>query len=92
MSNEPVVEVEKIHLIDVNANTPTKAIVDICILEDFVIKGLRIVLGGTGLFVTMPNSQGRDGLWYDVFQTKDPDMARGIEEIVLKAYQEELKK
>lgn len=52
------------------------------------LRGLRVVEGKRGLFVTAPRQQGKDSHWYDVVVfTKET--AREVAEAVLSAYRQE---
>ena len=67
-----------------------KAYVDLEIGNLFLVKGLRVVEGKNGLFVSMPRQQGKDAKWYDsvVALTKEAKMEVG--QVVLDAYQQEV--
>ena len=51
-------KVERIYKLEGDGNT--KAFVDLVINDGLLIKGLRIVNGQKGLFVSMPREQGKD--------------------------------
>ena len=85
MSNKPVIKVDCIN--QLSGDSATKAFVDLLILDTFLVKGLRIVEGTDGLFVSMPREQGRDGKWYDVFYPVSSDMRKGLEELILEEYE-----
>jgi stage V sporulation protein G len=84
VSTKPVIKVERIE--QLSGEGPTKAFVDLLILDTFVVKGLRIVEGGDGLFTSMPREQGRDGKWYDTFYPVNEEMRKGLEELILEEY------
>ena len=86
MNNKPVIKVERIHLLE--GDSPTKAFCDLLMLDTFLVKGLRIVQGKDGLFVSMPRQQGRDGKWYDTFFPVSREMRKGLQELVLESYSE----
>lgn len=86
MKNKPVIKVERIH--PLNGESATKAFCDLLILDTFLVKGLRVVEGSDGLFVSMPREQGRDGKWYDTFYPVSKEMRKGLEELVLEGYNE----
>jgi stage V sporulation protein G len=86
MNNKPVVKVERIHRLDGDGST--KAFCDLLILDTFLVKGLRVVQGKEGLFVSMPREQGRDGKWYDTFYPVSKEMRQGLQELVLESYTE----
>ena len=79
-------KVERIHKLD--GNGATKAFCDISIANTFLIKGLRIVSGKEGLFVSMPSEQGKDGKWYDTVHPLSRSVRQQLEDIVLSAYED----
>ncbi len=66
-----------------------KAFVDMNINGLLLIKGLRVVQGPKGLFVSMPQEQGKDKRWYDSIRCLTPEVRSVIQEKVLQAYQAE---
>ncbi|MDD5634484.1 MAG: SpoVG family protein [Candidatus Omnitrophica bacterium] len=86
MGTKPVVQVERIHKLTTDG--ATKAFCDICLLDTFIVKGLRVVQGKEGLFLSMPREQGRDGKWYETFFPKEKNIRKELEQIVLESYSE----
>ncbi|MFH1678986.1 MAG: SpoVG family protein [Candidatus Omnitrophota bacterium] len=80
------VEVVRLRRFD-DGESKLKAFVDVAI-GDFIVKGLRVVQGGKGLFLAMPQEKGKDGRWYDSFYAKGPEARQALTEIVLAAYQQ----
>ncbi|MFH1578210.1 MAG: SpoVG family protein [Candidatus Omnitrophota bacterium] len=70
-----------------NQESKLKAFVDVAIGE-FIIKGLRIVQGRKGLYLAMPQEQGKDGRWYNSFYPKSAQARQILTELVLNAYQQ----
>ena len=64
-----------------------KAFCDLEIGEKFLVKGLRVVEGKNGLFVSMPQQQGKDGNWYDTVFPLSKEVRQQISDLVLSAYQ-----
>ncbi len=54
-------EVVRLHRLD--GDSKTKAFVDVAI-GDFIVKGLKVVQGQKGLFLSMPQEKGKDGQHY----------------------------
>ncbi|MBU2541835.1 MAG: SpoVG family protein [Candidatus Omnitrophica bacterium] len=81
--------VKRIYKLDGDGNT--KAFVDLSIDESLLIKGLRIVEGKKGLFVSMPREQGKDNQWYDTIRPLNKEIKQEISTIVLSAYEKEVK-
>lgn len=80
------IEVSRIHKLD--GAGATKAFVDISVEDSFIIKGVRIVEGAKGLFVTMPREEAKDGKWYSTVVPLKRELKDEIERIVLEAYGE----
>ncbi len=66
-----------------------KAYCDLLVDNRFVIKGLRVVEGKNGLFVSMPRQQGKNGKWYDSVTAVTKEAKEEVGRVVLGAYQEE---
>ena len=79
-------KVDRIHKL--SDNGPMKAFVDLSINDVLVIKGLRVVQGQKGLFVSMPQEQGKDKRWYDTIRCLNSEIRDRINEKVLTAYRE----
>jgi len=54
-----------VRLFRFNGEGATKAICDISIANQFLVKGFRVFKGKNGLFVGMPREPGKDGKWYN---------------------------
>lgn len=86
MSTEQVIlEVKRINKLD--GTGTLKAFCDVAVAESFLIKGIRVVEGKKGLFVSMPQEQGKDGNWYDTVIPLTKEARQQISELVLKTYQ-----
>lgn len=59
--------------------------------DAFVIRGMKIIQGNTGYFVSMPSRKRPDGSYQDIAHPINKDMRQLIEAKVLEAYEEELK-
>jgi len=84
MDKNPVVKIERIHPLE--GDGPTKAFCDLLIADTFIVKGLRIVQGKEGLFVGMPQEQGRNGKWYNTFYPVSPELRKGLQTFILDQY------
>ena len=67
-----------------------KAYCDLAIGDLFLIKGLRVVDGKNGLFVSMPRQQSKGGKWFDSVQTLTKETKMEVERLVLAVYAEEV--
>ncbi|MFH0762833.1 MAG: SpoVG family protein [Candidatus Omnitrophota bacterium] len=78
-------KIVRLHRFD--GDSKLKAFVDVAI-GDFIIKGLRVVNGEKGLFLSMPQEKGKDGKWYDTFYPVTDEARRILAGVVLAAYEE----
>ncbi|HTY45895.1 MAG TPA: SpoVG family protein [Patescibacteria group bacterium] len=83
MAQQEKIEVSRIHKVD--GDSKLKAFVDIS-LAGIVVKGLRIVEGEKGLFLGMPQHQGKDGKWYNTVYPTTKEIHQELTELVLEAY------
>jgi len=78
------IKVIKIHRLPQDSRV--KAFVDLGINDAILIKGLRIVRGKKGLFVSMPVEQGKNERWYERVRCLNQDIRSLIAQKVLEAY------
>ena len=64
-----------------------KAFADIGINNALLIKGIRVVQGKNGLFVSMPVEQGKNEKWFERVRCLSQEIRELISEKVLAAYQ-----
>lgn len=57
----------------------------------FVVRGMKIIQGNKGYFVSMPSRKRPDGTHQDIAHPVNSDMRQEIEQRVLEAYELELK-
>jgi stage V sporulation protein G len=86
MSETEQVQISRIYKLD--GESKLKAFVDIS-LGGLVVKGLRIVEGQNGLFVSMPRHQGKDGRWYNTVYPTTKEVQKELTQLVLSAYDEQ---
>ena len=67
---------------------PLKAFVDLIVNDALLIKGVRVLEGKNGLFVSMPQEQAKDKKWYDTVRCLSQEIREKITEVVLAAYKE----
>jgi len=79
------IQVSRIYRI--GGDSKLKAFVDVS-FGGVVVKGLRIVDGNNGLFVSMPRHQGKDGKWYNTVYPATKEIQKHLSDLVLAAYQE----
>jgi stage V sporulation protein G len=64
-----------------------KAFADISV-GDFIVKGLKVMEGKNGLFLSMPQEKSKDGKWYNTFFPATKESRNSLTETVLEAYQQ----
>jgi len=57
----------------------------------FVVRGMKIIQGNNGYFVSMPSRKRPDGTHQDIAHPVNRDMRTLIEKSVLEAYEKELR-
>ena len=78
-----MIEIARLHKLD--SNSALKAFADVAIGQ-VLVKGVRIVEGKNGMFITMPQSQGKDGKWYCTVMLLDENLKEELNKTVLEAY------
>ena len=68
-----------------------KAFANVTFDNDFVVRGLKVINGNRGFFISMPSRKRRDGTHHDVAHPINNDTRKRIEDAVLEAYEREIK-
>jgi len=68
-----------------------KAFVSITLNDSFVIRGLKVIKGNTGLFVAMPSRKRPDGQHQDLAHPINDVTRKYLTERVMAEYENELK-
>lgn len=69
-----------------------KAFVSITFDNSFVIRGMKVINGNNGYFVSMPSRKRKDGTYQDIAHPINNDMRKIIEDQILIAYEDECNK
>jgi len=67
-----------------------KAFVSITLNDSFVVRGLKIIHGNTGLFVAMPSRKRPDGQHQDLAHPINDQTRKYLTEIVMAEYEREM--
>src|SRR5262245_41552348 len=67
-----------------------KAFVSITLNDSFVVRGLKIIHGNSGLFVAMPSRKRPDGQHQDLAHPINDQTRKYLTEVVMEHYQREL--
>ena len=70
------------------SDRPLKAFADIIINDALLIKGVKVLEGKQGLFVSMPQEQAKDKKWYDSVRCLTQEVREQISEVILSCYKE----
>ena len=81
------VEVLRLHRL--SGESSLKAFADVSFAGVFIVKGIKVVEGKKGLFVSMPSEKGKDGKWYDTAHPLTKEFRESLNEVVLEAYEQE---
>ena len=68
-----------------------KAFANITFDDEFVVRGLKVIEGHNGFFVSMPSRRRSDGTYQDIAHPINNAMRTMLEETVLAAYEDQLK-
>lgn len=69
-----------------------KAFANITLDDCFVIRGLKIIEGVNGFFISMPSRKGKDGTYRDIAHPINNETREKIEKVILEEYKKELSK
>jgi len=83
------VEITEVRITLKNENK-LKAFANVTFDNAFVIRGLKIINGNKGFFLSMPSKKRPDGTYQDIAHPVNSEMRRLLEERVLEAYEEEV--
>jgi len=89
-SGEVKVEVTNVR-ISLRSEEKLKAFANITFDNAFVVRGLKVINGANGYFVSMPSRKRADGSHQDVCHPLNNEARKQIEDKVLEAYEQALK-
>ena len=71
-----------------NGNSKTKAFVDLALDDTLIIKGLTLVEGNDGVFLSFPSKKGKDGNYYNSVYSLDKEWRNLLQDACIKKYKE----
>lgn len=71
-----------------NGSSKTKAFIDLELDGTLVIKGLTLVEGKEGLFLSFPSTKGKDGKYYNSVYSLDKEWIKLLQDECMKKYYE----
>src|SRR5262244_844553 len=84
-----MVEITEVR-VSLRTDDKLKAFVSITLNDSFVIRGLKIIRGNSGLFVAMPSRKRPDGQHQDLAHPINDATRKYLTEIVMAEYEREL--
>ena len=69
-----------------------KAFVNVTFDNCFVVRGMKVIKGATGYFVSMPSRKMSDGTYRDIAHPITNDFRDKVEQAILQQYKEELRR
>lgn len=84
--NTQTLEIKVHKLFKLNGPAALKAFASITVNDAILIKGFKVIDGGNGPFVSMPQEQGKDKKWYDSVRCLHPEIKQQITDEIMGAY------
>jgi len=70
-----------------DGNSKTKAFIELVLDKTIVIKGLTLVEGSKGLFLSFPSSKGKkNGKYYNSIYSMDKEFTKKLEDACIEKY------
>ena len=79
-------EITEVRIYKTKGNGVVKAYASVSIDNEYVVKGLKIIEGENGLWVSMPSRKAKDGSFQDIFHPTSKEARNKIVNAVLSAY------
>ncbi|MFH0766217.1 MAG: septation regulator SpoVG [Calditrichota bacterium] len=76
--------------INLRVEDKLKAFVNITFDDVFVVRGLKVIQGNSGLFVCMPSRKMTDGTYKDIAHPIDNNFRTTMEKLILDEYQRQV--
>ena len=71
-----------------SGSSKTKAFIDLALDGTLVIKGLTLVEGKEGLFLSFPSAKGKNGKYYNSVYSMDKEWLKQLQDACIKKYNE----
>ncbi|ADC66348.1 SpoVG family protein [Ferroglobus placidus DSM 10642] len=83
-------EITEVRIYKAKGNGVVKAYASVSLDNEFVVKGIKIVEGESGLWVSMPSRKAKDGSYQDIFHPTSREAREKIVSAVLEAYKSQI--
>jgi len=87
MNGKIEIKVHRMHRLETSG--ALKAFVDISINDVILIKGVRLIDGKKGLFISMPSEKAKDDKWYENVRCLNNEVREQIAEEIISSYMAE---
>lgn len=71
-----------------SGSSKTKAFIDLALDGTLVIKGLTLVEGKEGIFLSFPSAKGKNGKYYNSVYSMDKEWLKQLQDACIKKYNE----
>ncbi len=82
-------EITEVRIYKSRGDGAVKAYASVSLDNEFVVKGIKVLEGENGLWVSMPSRKAKDGSFQDVFHPASREAREKIVSAVLDAYREQ---
>ncbi len=79
-------EITQIRIFPSKGNNQVKAFVNVIFNDCLCIRGMRIIDGENGLFISMPNHKISDDKYTDYFHPTNPEFKKTLQDAILAEY------
>jgi stage V sporulation protein G len=84
-----LVEITEVRIYKPKTEGAVKAYATVSLDNEFIVKGLKILEGENGLWVSMPSRKAKDGTFQDIFHPASREAREKIVNAILNAYREQ---
>ena len=83
-------EITEVRIYKAKGNGAVKAYASVSLDNEFIVKGIKVLEGENGLWVSMPSRKAKDGSFQDIFHPASREAREKIVNAVLNAYREQI--
>jgi stage V sporulation protein G len=78
--------------VSVREEDKLKAFVNVTFDDCFVVRGMKVIKGATGYFVSMPSRKMSDGTYRDIAHPITNEFREKVENAIIEAYKAEMRR
>ncbi len=83
-------EITEVRIYKARTEGVVKAYASVSLDNEFVVKGIKVLEGENGLWVSMPSRKSKNGTFQDIFHPASKEAREKIVNAVLEAYREQI--